>query len=1116
MGTNGSNGSNGTNASNGANGSNGTNGSNGANGSSGANGSNGTRAPRAPEGPAERELRLCLIMYGGVSLAVYMNGIAREYFDLVRGRGVWGLFKRLADVDVVVDVLSGASAGGLNGLFLAYALCGQREFGTMVDLWRRRAGIESLLGDPASGAPRSLLKSEYMEAELASAFEAMPPVAPGRIDELAVSESPDLDCFMAATNFYGKRQTVGDPAGSPIPVKSHRATVHFKHRLGRKEPFGAPEAGDKGALSPRVLAKVARATSAFPGAFRPIELTGDDLHGRFATDDMELLPGQSAWYIDGGVLDNKPFTCALPMIYQRHADRPVDRMLFFVEPDPDADQKVGEAEKRAEEPNFLETALASLSSLPSYESILGEIRSIDDHNRKIELFAAVFGHSEGLEGKEPAPAQWEVYHRARIHRVMDDVADELTHEQVVALQLEIVGVAGDDGNQDAPASVRFFRRLFASKFTGATTPRLMLVEPLVDADSLDVDFVKRAYYYWIYRLYDQLLARPGDDQLKRQISFLSDRVDMLLFLDAQVEIATGALGHAVSFAAVVGALGDALSGPADLVAVIDGRADQTRNLSDRQRSGGADTTRFVEVYRRATPAGRVPLLGAFMTLLDKLVGIDATATFRCLDAWRFPAVYAAGLGELDRVEYFRVSPRVPGGAPELARFRADPMRRLAGRHLAHFGAFLNKAWRSNDVMWGRVDAASVLWDTLLRRRGYRLSRARAGALLAELDTRGWQAGPDRELRDLRGLLADFASGKIDEARFGADLLICHQRAILVDGVPDVIADAAGQMNRDDGDGGAAAGGPTPAGPGAPAGAGEAVAAQQMLAVFEANVSDPLLRSTAEEAVRALLGGKDAAVLGYVAGRYEVGAAGLPELDRQQVSVTALQAGRVVTNMLKAVLPTDGLAASLQKLLAPLSTALKSMHLLSLSVREGVFSVVWLALLLAATATAATGVLFLRGSSGWQVVVASSLVLAGLLLAPDVWFSRRRALRLARWPIIAALPAGVATGVYWLRHRPVGPAMDVQALSTSIRGVEIVGLIEIVLGVFLLAAAAGVALYLRRARAQVRGLRAAAAEQAHATAASAEMARAATTAMAARPPTPGAPSSAPTSAARGVS
>ena len=1065
--------------------------------------------PQAASGsatePPERELRLCLVMYGGVSLAVYMNGVAREYFDLVRGRGVWGIFKRLANVDAVVDVISGASAGGLNGLFLAYAICGHREFGTMVDLWRNRAGIESLLADPSSPELRSLLKSEYMEKELENAFVTMPPVAAGRADELAVSESPDLDCFMAATNFYGQRVVVGDPTGSPIPTRSHRSTVHFKHRLGRKEPFGAPAvpgvappspavAAERGTMSPGVLAKVARATSAFPAAFRPIELAGDDLHGRFATDDMELPPGKSAWYIDGGVLDNKPFTCALPMIYQRHADRPVDRMLFFVEPDPEADDKVTAKEVRAAEPNFLETALASLSSLPSYESILDEIRSIDGHNRKIDLFDSVFGQTEGLDRTEPPPMQWSLYHRSRVHCLMDDVSDELSTEQVAALLSEMDMEAGQGA--DRAVSVHYFRRLFEAKFTGADTPRMAIKQPAVEVDALDVDFVRRAFYFWIYRLYDRLTAQPEDANLRRLISFLSDRIDMLLFLDAQVELALDRLGPAPTFAAVVGALTDGLSGPAALSAIIAGQEDTTRMLSDRRSSGGADTARFVETYRApvATTAGSAPLpptaapttrpllLPQFLALLDQVIGADATAAFRRYDAWRFPAVYAADLGEIDRIEYYRVSPieaaAVPGATPELARFRADPMRRLAGRHLAHFGAFLNKAWRSNDVMWGRIDSASVIWDVLLRRRGYQLSRARATQLLAELDARKWSASPTRELAELYALVADFAAGKSDEAAFAADLLACHQRAILAEGVPEVIADAAGQLQPD---------------PGANPGASDVTAARQLLATFEGNVADPLLRGAAEEAVHALLNDKPEAVLGYVASRYEVGATGLPELDKQQVSVTALQAGRVVTDMFQEVLPRDGLAGSLQRVVSPLALALKTLHLLALSVRDGAFPIIWLSLLLAAVATGAAGAIALKGSAGWQVVVASALVLGALLLAPQVWFGRGAALRALRWPLLFALPLGAGAGIYWLHHRaPPGPH-DHAGVERWLRNVQLIGAVELVWGVLLLFAAIGVWLYARRVRAQARAFRANVAAQGLAVAASAAMMRPRTTA-----------------------
>ena len=38
-----------------------------------------------------REIRVGLVMYGGVSLTTYTNGVAREFHDAVRGRGVYAL-----------------------------------------------------------------------------------------------------------------------------------------------------------------------------------------------------------------------------------------------------------------------------------------------------------------------------------------------------------------------------------------------------------------------------------------------------------------------------------------------------------------------------------------------------------------------------------------------------------------------------------------------------------------------------------------------------------------------------------------------------------------------------------------------------------------------------------------------------------------------------------------------------------------------------------------------------------------------------------------------------------------------------------------------------------------
>jgi len=36
--------------------------------------------------------------------------------------------------------------------------------------------------------------------------------------------------------------------------------------------------------------------------------------------------------------------------------------------------------------------------------------------------------------------------------------------------------------------------------------------------------------------------------------------------------------------------------------------------------------------------------------------------------------------------------------------RGVKRRKLAGTALFHFGAFLNREWRENDLMWGRLDA----------------------------------------------------------------------------------------------------------------------------------------------------------------------------------------------------------------------------------------------------------------------------------------------------------------------------------------------------------------------------------------------------------------------------
>ena len=128
----------------------------------------------------EKELRIALVCFGGVSLAVYMHGISKEILKLVRASSAlhvitdraaranasfFGRFDRSdpeydteavyfdllreigrkVELRVIVDIIAGASAGGINGTMLARALSHDLPMGAMRDLWLDYADVAELL-----------------------------------------------------------------------------------------------------------------------------------------------------------------------------------------------------------------------------------------------------------------------------------------------------------------------------------------------------------------------------------------------------------------------------------------------------------------------------------------------------------------------------------------------------------------------------------------------------------------------------------------------------------------------------------------------------------------------------------------------------------------------------------------------------------------------------------------------------------------------------------------------------------------------------------------------------------------------------------------------------------
>jgi patatin-related protein len=132
----------------------------------------------------EKELRIALVCSGGISLSIYMHGISKEILTLVRAsKSLHSIVDRHArsaasffdyadvtdpeyDTDatyfellqhlgtdlelrVVVDVIAGASAGGINGTMLARALSHDLPMGALRELWLDHADVDDLLGPEA-------------------------------------------------------------------------------------------------------------------------------------------------------------------------------------------------------------------------------------------------------------------------------------------------------------------------------------------------------------------------------------------------------------------------------------------------------------------------------------------------------------------------------------------------------------------------------------------------------------------------------------------------------------------------------------------------------------------------------------------------------------------------------------------------------------------------------------------------------------------------------------------------------------------------------------------------------------------------------------------------------
>ena len=342
------------------------------------------------------ELRIALAMRGGVSLAVWIGGACAEVDALRRSLSggasadteFYGHLARFAGYsEVTVDVMAGASAGGLNAAFLASAIVYGADVEQLREVWIDLADIDALVHEPGDSSVTSLLRgNEYFLKELEA-----------QLTELTAGEwqSPrSLDVLLAATLLSPAR--VYARQGDDVTVES-RAAAYFHFHAGAEPWLNVFEYEGQPRLVASKLALAGRATSSFPAAFEPAAVSatrpesfaagaagpaaasdpggGVPMWGVFSLAQTRAARGPFL-VTDGGVLDNIPIAQAINAIARARAHGPTDRVLLFMHPSPgavDTTEKPGDA-------SLIGVLQATTATRLSQESILDDLGALESFN----------------------------------------------------------------------------------------------------------------------------------------------------------------------------------------------------------------------------------------------------------------------------------------------------------------------------------------------------------------------------------------------------------------------------------------------------------------------------------------------------------------------------------------------------------------------------------------------------------------------------------------------------------------------------------------------------------------------------------------------------------------
>ena len=664
---------------------------------------------------------------------------------------------------MVVDIIAGASAGGVNGITLARALSHDLDLWPVTQSWLDEGDVENLMTDDVRAkawskaylSPFIHFFSKYKLEEIAPDeemrnklsmflrsrwfeppfdgpilsdmyFRSVDKMEEGRDTSLSlVPKGQRLHLYVTVTDFFGHEQHLRIHDPKLVCEKEHRHVLEFEYR---RWSSGVTTDFDKDHLLALIFA--ARATSSYPGAFPPAQIAevealfkskGRAWPGKqrffeknFSAYQRQGLDIETATFIDGGVLNNKPFASAVAAIKGQPAYREVDRRLVYIDPDPEDSV----ASENRDTPGFFTTLLGSLSNLPRSEPIRDDLAFVGGYNDRIRRVKSMMDSARPRVEKavaalaeEAVDYGLEAARRARhqAHRsVMDEVGlfyegyldlkIDSTLDYVTDLLTEFSGLQMESAERHGLAEVlRAWAAVKSITPRDGSGPAELGDNPawLAFLDRFDMGFKDRRIRF-VIRTLNQLYSKLGSPGYEMITAGDLDALKQELYevLDVFRPFRTGAFINSSMKAEVEVLLARVKTNePEDCFPAIDRILDRLHS----QMSLG-DTCSAVEMALTRRGGAGV-CREARKELLYTYIG------YAYWDVLTFSITNWRSIGEFDEIRVDRISPLdaqgIRGGGTRACLKSVD---------FEGFAGFFSRKARENDYLWGRLHGAERLID----------------------------------------------------------------------------------------------------------------------------------------------------------------------------------------------------------------------------------------------------------------------------------------------------------------------------------------------------------------------------------------------------------------------